>query len=233
MLALLAHHASLVPHGLGDHPVTLLLVLAAVSLLPFAALMLTSFVKIAVVLSIARSALGTQQLPPTMVITGLAVVLSLQVMAPVGQATVDAFEAHERVAPTRGAEGLLDSARAASGPIRQFLLAHSRREDRASFVELARAMRPEAQRSQVKPTDLLVAMPAFVVGELRGAFRIGFLIFLPFLVVDMVVSCVLLALGMHMLSPTTISLPFKLLLFVAADGWHLLAVALLRGYVPH
>ncbi len=229
---LLAAPLHLAHGGLAASPVIWVLVLAAVSLLPFAALTLTSFVKFAVVLSIARSALGTQQLPPTPVITGLALILSLQVMAPVGQAALDAFQAHDR--PVRGDEvaGVLAGTRAAAGPVRGFLVAHSDPADRRAFRDLARGLRPPAQAASIGDDDLLVAMPAFVVGELRDAFRMGFLVFLPFLVVDLVVSTILLALGMHMLSPTTVSLPFKLLLFVAVDGWHLLAEALLRGYLP-
>lgn len=214
--------------GLGsvaEQPVVSVLVLGALSLLPFAAMMLTSFVKIAVVLSIARSALGTQQLPPTPVITGLAAILSLLVMAPVGESTARAWEQGRPVeVPARLAR--------AAGPIRGFLVRHSEADDRAAFAELARALRPEADRDAVGEADLVVVMPAFVIGELRSAFRMGFVIFLPFLVVDLVVSSVLLALGMHMLSPTTVSLPLKLLLFVAADGWRLLAEALVQGYLP-
>lgn len=208
-----------------DQPVPTVLALGALSLLPFAAMMLTSFVKIAVVLSIARSALGAQQLPPNTVITGLAVILSIQVMAPTVEASFEAWDAAPRA-------GLLERADGASEPLRDFLTLHAEPEDLASFLDLARAMRPEDARDAVAERDLAVAMPAFVISELREAFRIGFLVFLPFLVVDLVVSSVLLALGMHMLSPTTVSLPFKLLLFVAADGWRLLAEALVRGYLP-
>ncbi|RMG19941.1 MAG: EscR/YscR/HrcR family type III secretion system export apparatus protein [Deltaproteobacteria bacterium] len=210
--------------GLVDNPVTLLLVLAGIGLLPFVALALTSFVKIAVVFSIARTAIGAQQVPPNLVITGLAVVLSLHVMAPVAEA---AYGELEREAPHP--ESLLQRATRAAAPVRDFLLAHSSEEDRAAFLELAARMRPE---TTVHDTDFSVLMPAFLIGELRDAFRIGFLLFLPFLVVDLVVSTVLLSLGMHMLSPTTVSLPFKLLLFVAADGWRLIAEGLVAGYLP-
>jgi type III secretion protein R len=213
--------------GLGDHSLSLVIGLAVLSLLPFAALTLTSFVKIAVVLSIARSAIGTQQLPPTPVLTGLAIILSAFVMAPVADsawtaATADGDGADE--------VALLDGLAAASEPLTDFLVANADPEDLALFLDMASVTRGEDHGMNER--HLLVAAPAFVIGELRDAFRIGFLVFLPFLVVDLVVSSVLLALGMHMLSPTTVSLPFKLLLFVAADGWALLAASLVQGYLP-
>ncbi|MFW6368999.1 MAG: type III secretion system export apparatus subunit SctR [Myxococcota bacterium] len=207
--------------------VSLVVGLAVLSLLPFAALTLSSFVKIAVVLGIARSALGVQQLPPTPVLTGLAVILSVHVMAPVVTSAWDAATEGGRDA---GEVALVDGIMAAKDPLVGFLLSHTDPEDLALFAEVANEARGEEEA--VRPGSLLVVAPAFIIGELREAFRIGFLIFLPFLVVDLVVSCVLLALGMHMLSPTTVSLPFKLLLFVAADGWLLLSESLVRSYIP-
>lgn len=213
--------------GLADQSISLVIGLAVLSLLPFAALTLTSFVKIAVVLGIARSAIGTAQLPPTPVLTGLAVILSAHVMAPVATA---AWEAATDAEETTGDVTLLDGLSAARAPLLEFLLTHADEEDLALFLDVAAEARGEEEA--LTETSLLVAAPAFLIGELRDAFRIGFLIFIPFLVVDLVVSCVLLALGMHMLSPTTVSLPFKLLLFVAADGWLLLSESLVTSYLP-
>lgn len=219
--------ASAVTAAPADDPVILVVVLVAVSLLPFAAMMLTSFVKIAVVLSIVRSAFGAQQLPPTSVITGLAVVLSLYVMSPV----IDASRAVLDEIQPNTASDYLAAADRASAPLHAFLTRHSTQEDRETFARLAADLRGEDPPDRVDHHGLLVVMPAFVISELREAFRIGFVIFLPFLVVDLAVSCILLALGMHMLSPTTVSLPFKLMLFVLTDGWLLLSEALVRSYL--
>ncbi len=218
------------------NPLLGLLLLAALSLLPFAFMTATSFVKISVVFSILRNALGTGQVPSGMIIAALSLVLSVYVMAPVGRAmSEEAGPALARVDPrdpTREGsfEALLEAGRLAAGPLRRFLEHNAGKREQRLFLDLARRSRPKDQRSEVQQDDLLVVLPAFLVTELTEAFQIGFLIFLPFLVVDMVVANVLLALGMHMLSPTTVSLPFKLLLFVLVDGWYLLSRALVLGY---
>jgi type III secretion protein R len=124
----------------------------------------------------------------------------------------------------------VNAAGRAREPVRGFLARHAHARDRAMFTDLAKRMRPPAERDQVADTDLMVLTPAFVTSELKEAFSIGFLLFIPFLVIDIVIANVLLSLGMHMLSPTTISLPFKLLLFVLVDGWALLARGLVLGY---
>ena len=207
----------------GTSPVSWMLLLAAMSIVPFLAVMLTSFAKMSVVLSLARAAVGTQQAPPTVVLTGLAAVLSLVVMAPVGEAMLARLRALERSA--RATE-LTTLAREVSVPLTAFLARHASPELRSEFVELSR----ELGSPDVADDALTVLAPAFVLGELKQAFQIGFLVFLPFLVVDMVVANILLALGMQTLSPSQVSLPFKLLLFVAVDGWGLLARNLLLGY---
>jgi len=212
------------PEG-GTGPVTLLVALAAMSLLPFLLVTFTSFTKISVVLSLARAALGTQQAPPTVVLTGLAAVLSLVVMGPVAEATWDRLRA-EPLPPNPGPE-LVRAVTAAAEPLRAFLVEHGSADLRAELAALARELRGGAP---VRETDLAVVAPAFVLSELKRAFQIGFVVFLPFLVVDMVVANVLLALGMQSLSPSQVSLPFKVLLFVAVDGWALLARSLLEGY---
>jgi type III secretion protein R len=209
----------------GPNPVSLLLLLAGMSLLPFLLVMFTSFTKISVVLSLTRSALGTQQAPPTVVLTGLAAVLSLVVMSPVAEAMLARVNG-ERLPSAPGPE-MLRVARSAAEPLRAFLVEHGSPELRAEFAALSRELRGGAEVSE---SDLSVVAPAFVLSELKQAFQIGFLIFLPFLVVDMVVANVLLALGMQSLSPSQVSLPFKVLLFVAVDGWSLLARSLVQGY---
>jgi type III secretion protein R len=220
-----------------SHPLVLILAMAALSLIPFALLMVTSFVRISVVLSILRSAIGTPSVPPTQVLTGLALILTIAVMAPTGERMYGA------VAPllTMGAGADLASGETVAAleaavdrgkePLRDFVLKQTAPSDRASFYALALKMRAPAERAAVRDRDFGVIVPAFVTSELRRAFQIGFLLFIPFLVVDMVIANLLLALGMHMLSPTTVSLPFKLLLFVLADGWQLVIRGLLESYL--
>jgi type III secretion protein R len=209
----------------GANPVSLLLLLAGMSLLPFLLVMFTSFTKISVVLSLTRSALGTQQAPPTVVLTGLAAVLSLVVMSPVAEAML-ARVRQARLPSAPGPE-LLHVLGSAAEPLRAFLVQHGSPELRTEFAALTGELRGGVE---VPETDLAVVAPAFVLSELKQAFQIGFLVFLPFLVVDMVVANVLLALGMQSLSPSQVSLPFKVLLFVAVDGWSLLARSLVQGY---
>jgi type III secretion protein R len=234
--AVAAAQAAAAPQSFGDRPLVLLVALAALALVPFLLMMITSFVKIAVVLSIVRSALGTPNMPPTAVITGLAIILTVYVMVPVG---VDVYQAAKPVVEASKGRTLfsgatvdlaLQAADRAKEPIRQFLVKHSHEKDRAMLLDIARRMRPAAAQAQVSGTDFLVVVPAFVISELKEAFQIGFILFVPFLVIDMVISNILLALGMHMLSPTTVALPFKLLLFVLVDGWHLITRGLVLGY---
>jgi type III secretion protein R len=219
-----------------SRPLILILALAAMGLVPFALMMVTSFVKISVVLSIVRSALGTQQIPPTQVITGLAVILTVYIMAPVGQAMFKASEVNPWGAgpgafSSATVGSLLDGAAKAKEPLREWLMKKVTIKDRSLFFNLAKKMRKGEDRDAVESTDFMVIIPAFVVSELKEAFQIGFLLFVPFIVIDMVVANILLALGMHMLSPTTISMPFKLLLFVLVDGWYLIAKGLVVGYL--
>lgn len=232
---LVAHAAS--HDSAGSHPLMTILAMAALSLIPFALLMTTCFVKVSVVLSILRSAIGTPQVPPSQILTGLALILTVYVMAPTGERMYDA--AKPVMTMGAGADlvsgetvAALDAASArAKEPLREFLLKHADPRDRASFYNLALRMRTAQERVGITDRDLLVIVPAFVTSELRRAFEIGFLLFIPFLVLDLVIANLLLALGMNMLTPTTVSLPFKLLLFVLADGWHLIARGLVESYL--
>lgn len=200
------------------------IVMFGLSLLPFAAMTLTSFTKIVVVLSLVRNALGVQQVPPTMVINGLAIVLSAYVLAPVAQATVDALKGRSSETTT---ERVVDTLEAAREPFRQFLAKHAHERERQFFMRSAHALWPKEQADALKDTDLLVLAPAFIVSELTEAFRIGFMLYLAFVVVDLVIANVLVALGLQQASPTNIAIPFKLMLFVVLDGWS----ALLHGLV--
>jgi type III secretion protein R len=222
---------------LTSRPLVLIFAMAALSLIPFVLLLVTSFVRIAVVLSILKSALGTPQIPPTQVVTGLALLLTMYVMAPTGERMYRAVEpvlgrgAGADLISGASVAALSAAADRAKEPLREFLLKHSGPRDRSMFHSLALRMRVPAERAGITDRDLLIIIPAFLTSELRRAFEIGFLLFVPFLVVDMVIANLLLALGMHMLSPTTVSLPFKLLLFVLADGWQLIMRGLVESYV--
>lgn len=223
--------------SISSRPLVLMIALGALGLAPFVLLMVTSFVKISVVLSIVRSAMGTQQIPPTQVITGLAIILTVYIMAPVGAdmyraADPDSFKNSEGLLSPKTVEQLMEASKKAREPLRKFLMKKVGNKDRTLFYSLAVKMRTnQKDKDEIGATDFLVLVPAFVVSELKEAFQIGFLLFVPFIVIDMVVANILLALGMHMLSPTTISMPFKLLLFVLVDGWYLIAKGLVIGYL--
>jgi type III secretion protein R len=187
-----------------------------------------------VVFSLLRNALGLQQTPPNIVLNGLAIILSAYVMYPVG---LEMAEAAEPVVAQHSAEkspvqisALLTAADRAKEPLRGFLLEHTSKEEREFFLSTARRLLPEEKRSAASAEDLIIIVPAFTVSELARAFQIGFILFLPFLVIDLIVANVLQALGMMMLSPTTVSLPFKLLLFVLLDGWSKLIHGLVLTY---
>ncbi len=223
-----AKAANLEPTSMASSALPMMGLLAVMALIPFVIVMLTSFSKIVVVLSIARSALGTQQAPPTIVLTGLAAVLSAHIMSPVMERMYEAGkDAYSQNASTTE---LIAAAKTVGQPMREFLIKHGSADERARFVDMARELRPESDSKLVSEDDVTVIVPAFVLTELKEAFIIGFLIFLPFLVLDMLVANVLLALGMQTLSPSQVSLPFKILLFVAVDGWALLARGLILGY---
>ena len=222
-----------------SNPVVLVIVLGAMSLAPFALIMLTSFVKVSVTLSILRNALGTQQVPANQVITGLSFILTLFIMSPVATRM---YEAAGPIPGTTGifteasVKGLFDAADRGKEPLRKFLARHSHVKDRALFMELSARLEQQSRPpgevvTAIDKEDFRVLIPSFVTSELKNGFLIGFLIFLPFLVVDMVVANILLAMGMSMLSPSVVSLPFKLLLFVMVDGWYMIVRGLVLSYL--
>ena len=217
-------------------PLLLIFLLVGMSLLPFVVMMTTSFVKIAVVLSLVRNALGTQQIPPNPIITGLAMILTIYIMVPVG---IDIYRSagktinsgsNEPVLSAMTVSLLIQGIGEAKEPVRNFLLKHAHEKERDLFTNLSKKMRKPEDREAVTDKDFEILVPSFVISELAEAFQIGFIIFLPFLVIDIVVTNVLLSLGMFQISPITISLPFKLLLFVLVDGWHMIAKGLVLGY---
>ena len=202
--------------------IQLLLMMTAITLLPAALLMMTAFTRIVIVLAILRQAIGVGQAPPNQVILGLSLFLTLFVMGPV----VDRIHA-EAVTPYMA--GSIDTTTAlerAAVPLKGFMLKQTRESDIAAFVRIA------GEKGYDKPEDvpLTVLTPAFVTSELKTAFQIGFLLFIPFVIIDLVVASVLMSLGMMMLSPVLISLPFKLMLFVLVDGWTLIMGSLAASF---
>ena len=212
-------------------PAALVLVVGLATLLPFAFMALTAFVKISTVLQIVKGAIGVQSVPSNSIIVALAAALTLLAMGPVGTRIVD------RATPLFAGGATQDTVkivgglvRAVGDPMRDFLRANASSREKHRFYELAKHARPLPERADVTENDWVVIVPAFVVTELIAAFALGFLIYLPFLVIDLVIANVLLALGMQMVTATQFSLPFKLLLFVAIDGWGLISQALVTGY---
>jgi len=209
------------PAGVVD-TVKLFVLLTVLALAPAFLVMTTSFTRIIVVLSILRSALGIQQTPPNQVLIGLALFLTAFVMAPVfGQINDQALQPYlnNRLTQEQAWE-------AAAGPVRNFMLKQTREKDLALFIGLAKAERP--RRPEQVPLTTMV--PAFVISELKTAFQMGFLLYVPFLVIDMVVASALMSMGMFMLPPVMISLPFKILLFVMVDGWYLVVKSLVESF---
>ncbi len=209
----------------GDYalPIQLILLLTVLTLAPSILILMTSFTRLVVVFSILRTAMGLQQSPPTQVIIGLSLFLTFFVMNPV-------FTEIDQNALQPYLEGQLEQKEAmeiASKPIKGFMLEHTRDKDLVQFMDLA------GLAAVARPDDVPfhVLVPAFVISELRVAFQIGFMLFLPFLVVDLIVASVLMSMGMMMLPPVMISLPIKLLLFVMTDGWFLIVQSVVRGYL--
>lgn len=220
-----------------NRPIFLVLSLAGIALVPFLVVMTTSFIKITLVSSILRQAIGTAQIPPTQILTGLSIILTSYIMAPVGlevyhegkdELAALRITQPEQLADPENAVALLEIA---DGPVRAFLVKHTHTKERVFFFNLGRKMREGRAKAEVADDDYRVLVPAFVMSELFEAFQIGFILFLPFLVIDMVIANILMALGMQMLSPQTIALPFKLLLFVMVDGWHVVTKGLILGYL--
>lgn len=201
-----------------------LFILTILALAPSIVIMVTSFTRIIVVLGFLRQALGTQQMPPMQVLTALAIFLTFFIMAPTfKQINEQALEPYQK--------GYLTFSQAlgsAEGPLREFMFRQTRENDLSLFVSLVGQEKP-ANRDEV-PTRALI--PAFMISELKTAFQIGLILFIPFLIIDMVVASILLSMGMMMLPPIMISLPFKIMLFVMVDGWNLLVGSIVRGFVP-
>ncbi|MEW6441392.1 MAG: flagellar type III secretion system pore protein FliP [bacterium] len=208
--------------GSASGAVKILLLLTLLTFVPALVLAMTSFTRLVIVFSMLRHALGTQQAPPNQVMVGLALFLTLFVMQPVWSQVYD-----QSLAPYLGGEIREQEAlEKALGPLRGFMLEQTRKKDLALFIELSQAPAPK-DLTEI-PTTVLV--PSFITSELKTAFEIAFLLYIPFLVIDMVVSSVLMSMGMMLLPPVMIALPFKLMLFVLVDGWNLIVDSLVRSF---
>ncbi len=202
--------------------VKLVLLLTVLSIAPGILILMTCFTRIVVVLSFTRTALATQQMPPNQVLIGLALFMTFFIMAPTFQEVNN-----EALTPLFNNEINLEQAYdAAVVPVKEFMSNHTRQKDLALFLEYGGVDRPES----IQDIPLTALVPAFAISELKTAFQIGFMIFIPFLVIDMVVASVLMSMGMMMLPPVMISLPFKILLFVLVDGWYLVVKSLLQSF---
>lgn len=212
------------------NPVILVAALSLLALAPFIAIMISSFVKLVIVMHLIRSALGLQQEPPNIAVSGIAIILSVYIMAPVAMETYEIFNSHHINIEDIRNPLLVDALDASSAPLRQFLSKHSTASEREFFVQTTQKLWPEKYAQAITEDHLLVLTPAFMVSELTTAFQVGFLIFLPFVIIDLIISNILISMGMIMVSPMVISLPFKLLLFVLVDGWSRLVHGLILSY---
>lgn len=216
--------------------ITQMAVLAGLSLLPFSVMLLTSYLKVVIVLSLLRSAIGVQQSPPNPVLNGIALLVTVYVMFPTGLAMYNAAEDYIKKDTPKvlfsgmTADYLVNVADKAKEPLRSFLQRNTVGKNMTSFYQLAYKTFPEPYRAKLKPNDFIVLIPAFITSQLKSAFEIGVLVYLPFFVIDMVTSNILLAMGMMMLSPLTIALPLKLLLLVMVDGWTVIIQGLTMSF---
>lgn len=211
-----------------DHPVELIVILFLLSMLPLLVVVSTSFLKFAVVLSLLRTALGLQQIPPNMVIYGLAIILTIYTMAPVFVDISDAFSKNKIQITDKNL--VSETEDLIMKPYTKFLKNNTNKREIGFFIAIGPRIWKQSLPDVLSPGSLAVLIPAFVLTQLTEAFKVGLLINLPFIAIDLIVSNLLLAMGMMMVSPVTISMPFKLLVFIMVGGWHLLVKQLLLSY---
>jgi type III secretion protein R len=223
---------TVVPPGI----VTQVTAIAGLSLLPFAVMLLTSYIKVVIVLSLLRNALGVQQSPPNQVLNGIALLITVYVMFPTGLAMYNAASSYinenepKNLFSGQSAEFIINVVDKAKEPMRDFLQRNTSAKHMNGFYQLAYKSFPDNFRGNLKPNDFIILVPAFITSQLKAAFEVGVLIYLPFFVIDLVTSNILLAMGMMMLSPLTIALPLKLLLIVMVDGWTLIIQGLVLSF---
>ncbi len=201
--------------------IQMIIVMAAFSLLPFIFVAMTPFLRFTIVFSMLKTAMGTNSVPPALVMIGLSLILTIYTMAPTFDSMYQAYQV-----PYQKNHNMVESLNAASKPLKEFMLKQTRQSDLAFFVEKTRRVAPNS------PDELTIweVAPAYIISELKTAFEIGFIIYVPFIVLDLIVANILLALGMFMLSPQIVSTPFKLLIFIAVDGWSLIVKGLVESF---
>ncbi|MHC2599137.1 type III secretion protein R [Kluyvera sp. 1366] len=210
-------------------PLSLLLILSIASLIPLLLVISTCFLKISIVLILTRNALGVQQVPPNLVLYGMSLVATAFIMAPYYSETYKIYSSNTIVF-----DSIANASESLSGiiePLVRFMIKHADPDVISSFLRKSIDLWPSSMSSQVDEQSVLIVLPSFVVSELQNAFKIGFVIFIPFLIVDLLVSNILMALGMQMVSPMTVSLPLKILLFISVDGWNRLLNNLFYSYI--
>lgn len=210
-------------------PTLMIAIFSGIALMPLLLMITTCFLKMAIVLIIVRNALGVQQVPPTMAIYGIALALTVYVMTPVFYE----MKEHSNIPDleTSNTTELFEEVVKASTPLKNFMIRHSHPDLVTTFVDNTKEIWPDSLSQKVDTDNIMVIIPAFVVSEIQSAFKIGFLIYLPFIIVELIVSNLLLALGMQMVSPMTFSMPLKILLFVLVDGWGRLLNSLVLSYL--
>ena len=206
----------------------LLIAVIAITLLPFVAMVVTSYAKIVVVLGLLRNGLGVQQVPPKTVLNGIAILVSIYIMAPIAMQAFDTVQQERMRQDT--SQVMIDTFGAAREPFRQFLMKHTNEREKRFFLHSASVVWPKPLAEKLQENDLIVLAPAFTLTELTDAFRIGFLLYIAFVVVDLVIANVLMAMGLTQVQPTNVAIPFKLLLFVVMDGWSTLIHGLVLTY---
>ena len=212
------------------NPIVLMTLLAIFGLAPFIAVLISSFVKIVVVMHMLRMALGLRQAPPNLAINGVAIVLSMYIMSPVGIETYERFQDHGVAITDIQNPGMKDAVIDSIVPVKEFLRKHSSEAEILFFSNATKKLWPAEYSKNVTGDHMLVLTSSFLVSELTSAFQIGFLIYLPFIVIDLIVANILISMGMIMVAPIMISLPFKVLLFVLIDGWSRLLHGLILSY---
>ncbi|OLO09597.1 EscR/YscR/HrcR family type III secretion system export apparatus protein [Salinicola sp. MH3R3-1] len=208
--------------------IAIIIVVATIGLVPLAVVTMTGFLKISVVLFLIRNALGVQQTPPNLVLYGIALILTVYITTPLIGEMAHQFE--QRSAGLANVEEIKQTGEALRGPLQEYLSRYASERERAFFIDATRTLWSDEAREDLQSDDLIVLIPAFVSSELTRAFEIGFLLYIPFLIIDLIVSNVLMAMGMMMVSPTLISIPLKIFLFVAVDGWSRLMHGLILSY---
>ncbi|WP_250479868.1 MULTISPECIES: type III secretion system export apparatus subunit SctR [unclassified Caballeronia] len=211
------------------HDVTsLFIVVLGISLLPFVAMVVTSYAKIVVVLGLLRNALGVQQVPPNMVLNGIAILASIYIMGPMEISAMNAVKNHRIGGDSTNM--LFDAIEVVRPQFQEFLSKHTRDREKIFFLKSAKVIWPKEQAEKLSQNDLIVLAPAFTLSELTDAFRIGFILYLAFIVVDLIIANILISMGLNQVQPSNVAIPFKLLLFVMLDGWSVLIHGLIMTY---